>query len=191
MPRCWDVRALHLKGPMRAQQNARKVSGICRTLRSRFRNEQRNFLLPGPVGSFMLKLRGLSPSADMKPLTSVKSVTTTRSHNLSRFVGPSRSAEAPQAWQICLKLVAAIHANLTPLEADLLRPTGASLFSAFLPKPTETFLALTFDQLFRRRPTPRTRAFRTRAFRKGRPQKSDAAHSTSPRRVCEWDPAWE
>lgn len=66
----------------------------------------KKLLLSGPVDSSMLrpKLRGLSESADMKPLTSAKSATTThRSHNLSRLVGPSWSAEAPSAGQICLK----------------------------------------------------------------------------------------
>lgn len=89
MPRCWDVleHDPSKKACMHPQQRVREPENFQGALQER----RKKLLLSGPVNSFMLglKLRGLNVSADIKPLTYVKSVTTTCSHNLSRLGGPS------------------------------------------------------------------------------------------------------
>lgn len=101
MPRCWDVleHDPSKKACMRPQQRVRELENFQVALRQ----GGQKLLLSGPVNYFMLgvKLRDLSVSADIKPLTYVKSATTTRSHNEAARADPPRS---PSAGQTCLKL---------------------------------------------------------------------------------------
>lgn len=129
-------RTLHIKESLQASAAARRGTGELSGRTSGTRKKKLSLF--GLVSYFIvgLKLRGLRVSADMEPLTFVKPVTT-RSHNLKRLVGPSWSAGVPpldkHVWNC------GVNVELTPLETDLLRPTGASLFSVSLLNPRKTF----------------------------------------------------
>lgn len=128
-----------------------RTPGSCRT--SGTSRETFFFSLLGPVGS--LPKGGLSLWSHSPP---------------SRSLGAIICHDRSEARQICpRKLDTAGGGGLTRSVPQV--PPSSLPFSPN--PPTETFV--TFDRLFRRRPTPTNQ---------GGPQKLDAAHSTSPRRVC-------